>query len=146
MYHAVLEPNPAGTFVGSSFMYCTARDWARFATLYLNDGVHDGERILPEGWVEYSLTPSKTARQGHYGAQIWLNAGNPDDPSDRRLADVPTDAFSFNGFDGQFVVAVPSLDLIVVRMGHTRDRKAFRINDFVRDVLAAIEPAAVAAD
>lgn len=146
MYHAFMEPCPSGTFVGSSFMYCTPRDWARFALLYMNDGVWQGERILPEGWVKYSTTPSPTAKRGQYGAFIWLNAGAADDPTKREMPDVPVDAFSFNGFDGQFVVTVPSRDLIVVRMGHTRDRSAFRINDFVRDVLAAIEPAAVASE
>ncbi len=146
MYHSFIEPCPDGTFVGSSFSYCTPRDWARLAMLYMNDGMWHGERILPEGWVAYSTTPTPGASRGRYGAQIWLNVGEPDEPTRREMPDVPTDAFSFNGFDGQFVVAVPSRELIVVRMGHTRNRGAFRINDLVRDVLAAMEPVAVGAE
>src|SRR5690606_19448400 len=66
MTSAVLEVDPSGTFVGSSFMYATARDWARFGLLFLRDGVWQGERILPEGWVEFSTTPAPTAPLGQY--------------------------------------------------------------------------------
>jgi len=61
MTSAVLELDPSGTFVGSSFMFATARDWARFGQLYLQDGVYDGERVLPKGWVAYSTTPTQGA-------------------------------------------------------------------------------------
>lgn len=139
MTHSTMEPDASGTFVGSSFFFVTPRDWARFGLLYSDDGVWQGERILPEGWVEYSVTPTPPAPQGQYGAQWWLNAGEPDDPSDRPWPDLPTDAFAAQGFESQRCVVIPSRDLVVVRMGQSRPEKASSLNDFVRDLLAAIE-------
>jgi len=138
MTHATLEPDASGTFVGSSFFYVTPRDWARFGILYQNDGVWQGERILPEGWVDYSVTPTPGAAQGQYGAQWWLNAGRPEDPSDRAWPDLPADTFAANGFESQSCVVIPSRDLVVVRMGQSRPEEASSTNDFIRDILAAI--------
>jgi CubicO group peptidase (beta-lactamase class C family) len=117
MRSAVLEPDAAGTFVGSSFMYASARDWARFGMLFLQDGVWDGERVLPEGWVEYSTTPAPAASRGRYGAHWWLNAGEAGDPSRRPWPDLPADIYWASGYQGQHVVVVPSLDLVIVRLG-----------------------------
>jgi CubicO group peptidase (beta-lactamase class C family) len=72
MHSAVLETDAHGNFIGSSFMWATARDWARFGQLYVDDGVWEGERILPEGWVTYSRTPAPAAPEGRYGAHFWL--------------------------------------------------------------------------
>ncbi len=121
MQSAVIEPDPDGVFVGSSFMYATPRDWARLGLLYLNDGVLKGERILPEGWVKYSTTPTPMSPKGEYGAQIWLNAGPRNNPGERVMPDVPPDMFSFEGFEGQQVAVIPSHRLVVVRMGITWD-------------------------
>lgn len=93
MRSAVMEPDPSGTFVGSSYTFATPRDWARFGLLYLRDGIWQGERILPEGWVECSCTPTPKAPQGQYGAHFWLNAGTALDPMDRRWPRIPKDAF-----------------------------------------------------
>jgi CubicO group peptidase (beta-lactamase class C family) len=71
----VIEPDAGGTYVGSSFAWATARDWARFGLLYLNDGVFNDEQILPIGWVAYSATAATAAKRGEYGAQWWTNAG-----------------------------------------------------------------------
>jgi CubicO group peptidase (beta-lactamase class C family) len=100
-----------GTFIGSSFCYSTARDFAKFGTLYLRDGVWEGKRILPQGWVDYARTPTPQTQamieeHGYYGAQWWLNLGGPG-------------SFSANGFEGQFTIVVPDLDLILVRHGKT---------------------------
>ena len=138
MYSMTLEPDPNGTFVGSSFAWATPRDWARFGLLYLNDGVWAGERILPEGWVEYSSTPTPKSPRGMYGAQFWLNAGSPGNPDDRSFPDVPVDAYYANGFDGQIVFIIPSKDLVVVRLGLTQGSN-FSFNDFVGDVVRAVE-------
>ncbi len=116
---AVIEPDASGTFVGSSYMYATPRDWAKFGLLYLQDGMWNGERILPEGWVDYSVTPAPAAEQGEYGVQIWLNAGAPDDPDNRSLPNLPTNMFYLSGFEGQTIVVFPDQDLIVMRMGYT---------------------------
>ena len=98
MYSADFEPDPSGTFVGSSYVFATARDWARFGLLFLQDGVWQGERLLPEGWVAYTTTPTPDAPQGEYGALFWLNAGAPSNPADRRWPSIPRDAFWANGF------------------------------------------------
>jgi CubicO group peptidase (beta-lactamase class C family) len=139
MSSAVIEPDASGTFVGSSYMYATARDWARFGLLYLHDGVWDGERILPEGWVGYSTTPTPTHTAGvSYGAQIWLNLDSPPGSGDRWLEILPEDAFVFRGYAGQFVVVVPSLDLVVVRLGHSRGAEAGDLLAFIESVVAAL--------
>jgi CubicO group peptidase (beta-lactamase class C family) len=138
MRSAVIEPDASGTFVASSFMFATARDWARFGLLFLEDGVWQGERILPEGWVEYSTTPTPKAPQGRYGAHWWLNAGDPDDPADRPWPDLPTDTFSARGFEGQEVVVIPSRDLVLVRLGQSRPESSYSSNDFAAAVLSAI--------
>lgn len=119
MTSAVMEPDASGTLVGSSYMYATPRDWARIGLLYLQDGMWNGERILPQGWVDYSLTPADAAEQGQYGVQIWLNAGAPDDPEDRPFPDLPANMYYLSGFEGQNVVVLPDQELIVMRMGVT---------------------------
>ena len=75
MTSAIIEPDAAGTFVGSSLMFATARDWARFGLLFLQDGTWAGRRILPEGWVAFSVTPAPAAPGGVYGAHFWLRLG-----------------------------------------------------------------------
>ena len=133
----VVEPDASGTFVGSSFSYATARDWARFGLLYLNDGVANGNRILPEGWVKYSTTPAPAAPKGEYGAQIWLNAGARANSSERRFDQVPNDMYLMDGFEDQNVVMVPSKNVVIVRLGLSQKR-SFDVNQFVHDVLAAL--------
>lgn len=134
---AVIEPDASGTYVGSSYMYATPRDWARYGLLYLNDGVWNGERILPEGWVKYSSTPTPDAPQGEYGAHFWLNAGAPDNPQNRWYPDAPTDLFSMNGYEGQRVFIIPSRKAVIVRTGLTK-RGNFDHNTFLKEVLAAL--------
>lgn len=119
MTSMVLEPDAGGTFVGSSFSYATARDWARFGLLFLNDGIAGGERILPEGWVNYTTTPAPAA-EGEYGAQFWLNAGPPGRPNERIFPDVPADMYFADGFAGQNVFIIPSEDLVVVKLSESR--------------------------
>lgn len=115
MASAVIEPDESGTLVCSSFPYATARDWARFGQLFLQDGEWDGERLLPDGWVASSTTPVDTVdADTPYGAQWWLNEG-PD--GQLRMPSVPADAYWASGNEGQHVVAIPSEDLVVVRLG-----------------------------
>ena len=105
---AVPNFDAAGTFIGSSFCFCTARDFARFGLLYLRDGVWEGRRLLPEGWVDYARTETRAQPNddGPYGAHWWLGLGGPG-------------SFSANGFAGQYIVVVPDLDMVVVRNGDT---------------------------
>jgi CubicO group peptidase (beta-lactamase class C family) len=135
MYSAVLEPDPSGTFVGSSYMYATARDWARFGLLYLNDGVYNNERILPEGWVAKSTRPASADRQG-YGYQIWLNTGG--DTLIKKYAAAPADMFYADGFESQLIFVIPSKKMVVVRLGLTQHNN-FNANKFLQDVLSAIK-------
>jgi len=130
MTSAVLETDPSGSFVGSSYSYATARDWARFGLLYLNDGVWDGERILPEGWVDYGVTPTPGAPRREYGAHWWLNAG-------RRFVGIPADEYRASGFDGQYVMVIPSRRTVIVRLGQTPG-DGFDEVAFERAVLAAL--------
>ena len=138
MKSAVMEPSESGNLVGSSFMYATARDWARFGLLYLQDGVWAGERILPEGWVDYSREPTPKAPRGEYGAQWWLNVGARNNPANRLLPDVPTDAYFCRGFEGQFVTVIPSKKLVIVRLGMSEPFEAWDHNAFVARVVAAV--------
>jgi CubicO group peptidase (beta-lactamase class C family) len=117
MNNTVLEVDASGTFVGSSYSYATARDWARFGLLYLNDGVWNKERILPEGWVKYTTTPATTAEIGQYGAQWWLNAGSKTNLSNRKYPELPTDAYWADGFEEQYVMVIPSKKLVIARLG-----------------------------
>ncbi len=116
MYSAVIEPDASGTFVGSSYMYATARDWAKFGWLYCNDGIWNGQRLLPEGWVKATATPA-SASKGQYGYQFWLNAGTDATGSNRKYPSAPTDMFWADGYEGQFVAIIPSKQLVIVRLG-----------------------------
>jgi CubicO group peptidase (beta-lactamase class C family) len=138
MDSAVLEPDATGSFVGSSYMYATPRDWAKIGLLYLQDGMWNGERILPEGWIEYSLTPASSAEQGEYGIQIWLNAGAPDDADNRPHANLPSNAYYLSGFEGQNIVVLPEQELIVMRMGLTTrgPRPIWALAEAVLDAMA----------
>jgi len=138
MQSAEPEPDPSGTFVGSSYTFATPRDWARFGLLYLQDGVWNGERILPEGWVAYTTTPTSGAPKGEYGALFWLNAGPVSDPGKRRWPSSPADAYSADGYQEQKVIVIPSRKLVLVRFGATSVRKAWNTDKFIADVLAAL--------
>jgi CubicO group peptidase (beta-lactamase class C family) len=140
MNSAVFEPDPSGTFVGSSYVFATARDWARFGLFYLQDGVWNNERLLPKGWVTYTTTPTPKAPQGEYGALFWLNAGSTADPTNRRWPSIPRDAYSAEGFQDQRVIIIPSRKLVVVRLGNCAYRGAWDDEKFLSDVLAALPP------
>jgi hypothetical protein len=134
---AIIEPDAFGTFVGSSYMYTTARDWARFGLLFAQDGVWNGERILPEGWVDYVRTPTPPSL-GEYGGMWWLNAGEPGKPETKEWPDMPDDIFYADGHDGQSVVIFPSQNIIIVRLSVSRDG-AWDMAEFLADIMAAVE-------
>lgn len=136
MRSATWEADPTGTLVGSSYLLATARDWAKFGALYLNDGCWQEQRILPEGWVAYTTTPVPSAPQRQYGAHFWLNAGEANDPTERPFPDAPTDTYFAQGFDGQNIFIIPSRQLVIVRLGVTTQGN-FDQNQFISDVLNA---------
>jgi hypothetical protein len=136
MNSAVMEPDAAGTFLAPAFVYASARDWARFGLLYLNDGVWGGRRILPEGWVKTSLKPTPQSG-GQYGAHLWLEIPGflrPEYPSAHRP---PEDAFFMLGHEGQMVAIIPSRELVVVRLGLTRKRNTWDHEEFLDQLLQA---------
>jgi CubicO group peptidase (beta-lactamase class C family) len=139
MRSAVLETDPSGTFVGSSYAFASARDWARFGWLYANDGVVGSRRILPPGWVAAATAP-QPASGGRYGHQVWLNA-DPDGagPRERAWPELPANLFYCNGHEGQYVVLLPDEQLVVVRLGCTKNG-GFDLHGLLRGVLAAVRP------
>ncbi len=138
MKNAIIELDPSGTVVGSSYIFATARDWARFGLLYLQDGVWQGQRILPPGWVDYSRTPTAAAPKGQYGAHFWLNAGHPGSPDQRRWTALPTDMYVAWGFQGQFLIIIPSKKLVLVRLGLNTTSAGWSLPRFVSRVMAAL--------
>ncbi len=128
IHNAVFEPDMSGTPVGSSYLYITAREFASFGQLYLGDGVFQGRRILPEGWVEYSVTPASASNDG-YGSFFWLN-------KDGFWPDIPKDMFNCQGHDGQEIFIIPSKDLVVVVLGYSpKPDRVVDWNALVRDII-----------
>jgi len=122
MTSAQPEFDAAGNFVGSAFVYATARDWARFGLLYLRDGTWEGKRILPEHWVDFARTRTPVDDCDTYGAGFWITPPSGRGKPGRALTpDGPRDLFIAQGHEGQLVVIVPSKDLVVVRLGHLAD-------------------------
>jgi CubicO group peptidase (beta-lactamase class C family) len=138
MRNVTIEFDASGTPEGSSQMLASARDWARFGMLYLNDGVVGGRRILPEGWVKYSASPTKNAWAG-YGAGFWTNLGDSFGASYRIEHGWPRDAYFARGTIGQYVIIIPSERLVIVRLGRSPNwpPEADGVFDLVRDVVAA---------
>jgi CubicO group peptidase (beta-lactamase class C family) len=140
MANTVLEVDASGTSTGSSYIYATGCDWVRFAELLLDDGVWQGRRILPEGWVDWMRAPTQ-ASGGEYGRHVWLHGPRrgPDWSSDPDAGfDLPADAFWLIGHDGQTVTILPSLRLIVLRMGLTPSNMNYRPQLLVQAVVQAI--------
>lgn len=137
-YSAVIEPDASGSFVGSSYMFATARDWARFGLFLKNGGTWEGEQILPKGWVAYSTTPTPKASKGQYGAQFWLNAGDKENPENRLFPSLPRDLYYCGGFNGQIVAVIPSRDLVVVRLGVTHD-DSWDHEYFIKQVIESVK-------
>lgn len=141
MTHVALEFDNAGTPIGSSHMWAPARAWARFGLLYLNDGVLDGERILPPGWVDYSARLTAGSEAFGYGAGFWTNRGALRGFAERRLRlGMPADSFMARGTQGQYVVVVPSARLVVVRLGmaFSRFEDIEGVSQLVREATAAV--------
>ena len=114
----VLETDPFGNFLITGYDYGTARNWARIGLLYLQDGMWQGQRILPEGWAKFVSTPAPAWTRPEYGGLFWINGvGNWNLPPETYLA---------AGAGGQNTWIVPSHDLVIVRMGHMRGQTAAR--------------------
>lgn len=112
-----LEPDSGGTPVGSSYVYATARDWAKLGELYLRGGEWGGARLLPEGWSQYVSTPTK-ASDGEYGAHFWLNRDGA--ARKRFVPGLPENVYYMAGHEGQYVFIIPDANTVIVRLGMTR--------------------------
>lgn len=123
----LIEPNQAGLPVGSSYGWATARDWARLGQFMLQDGIWQGDTLLPRGWIDYLLEPA-AGSDGTYGGQTWLPG--PDLPS------IPADAYMMRGFQDQRVFIIPSRNLVIARLAHEND-KVMNFDGLVEKILAA---------
>jgi CubicO group peptidase (beta-lactamase class C family) len=137
MRNVTLEFDATGTPEGASQMLASARDWARFGALYLDDGVVGGRRILPGGWVDYSATPTDSAWVG-YGAGFWTNRGDNVGAKFRTSRGWPADSFYASGTFGQYVIVIPSQRLVIARFGTSANRYDIEgVSHLVTDVIAA---------
>ncbi|MEO0422407.1 MAG: serine hydrolase [Pseudomonadota bacterium] len=139
MRSTLLSVDRFGDFILSSQVYTNARDLARFGLLYLQNGVWEGERLISQAWIDFVRIPAPATevRGNDYGGQWWL-------VPDARKEEVPADAYSTAGNRGQYVIVVPSHDVVIVRRGLDYGRQGFDRWDLTREVLEAI-PAASAA-
>ncbi|QDC00073.1 serine hydrolase [Mesorhizobium sp. 8] len=139
MRSAVLETDEHGTFVGSSYLYATAHDWARFGQFLLQDGVWNGNRILPDGFVGWMHEPASASKA--YGkGQVWIEApGDEDKPGAGVAGGLPADTFWLEGHDGQTVAVIPSEQLVVVRMGLTPSKLRYRPQTLLLALMQALK-------
>ena len=126
MMSAIPKFDEAGTFVGSSYLYATARDFARFGQLYLDDGIVDGERILPPGWVDHAKTWSASDPLDgfDYGRHWWLWPTMPG-------------VFAAHGYEGQYTIVDPGRDLVVVHLGKSPYESRRPLVEALHEVVAA---------
>ncbi len=136
---AVAEFDASGTWIGSSYLHATARDFARFGLLYLRGGVWEGRQLIPTDWVNAARTPT-AASNGLYGALFWLNAidGATGKPAITPL--IPTDAFFARGFGGQLITIVPSRDAAIVTLNAAYTEDTSPIVKLLADTLNALPP------
>ncbi len=132
MHSMILEADMAGNYVGSSYSWATARDWAKFGLLYLHEGNWNGDQVFAKEWVDYITTPAPNSG-GQYGAHFWLNKG-----PQNHMPLVPNDAFMANGYQGQRITIIPSKNLVIVRFG-LAEYPDFDFNTFLGNIVAAVK-------
>jgi len=130
MTTAVVESDRSGTLVGSSLVWASGRDWARFGQLYLDRGSWEGTQLLPTRWVKQARKASRGSKGG-YGAHWWLNRR-------KSRADLPDNSFSAEGYQGQLLLVAPSKRAVIVRLGQTPKKPGFDANRFGAEVLSAL--------
>lgn len=126
----VLETDPSGTIVGSSYAWATPRDWAKYGLLYLQNGKVADQQIFPDWWAEYTATPAEGS-EGKYGAQFWKQ-------NDEEFPNVPKDMYFADGFQGQRIFIIPSKNLVIVRFGLT-NKGDISFNQLLKEVIEAVE-------
>ena len=138
MQSAVLETDEQGTFVGSSYLYATAQDWARFGQFLLQGGVWNGAQILPAGFVDWMRQPAPASKVYGQG-QVWIEGpGDEEKPGAGTAEGLPKDTYWMEGHDGQTVAIVPSEQLVVVRLGLTPAKLGYRPQTMVAALVKAL--------
>lgn len=136
MNQTAAEFDASGNLQAGSFFYATARDYAKFALLFLREGVWEGQRILPQGYVDMVRTPVNAENAQNYGMQWWLNRQQ----KHQFLPKSPTDTFLARGNEGQIIAIVPSKDLIVLRLGLSNSEKGWdSVHKNIDDIIAAVD-------
>ena len=134
MNSMVFETDMEGNYVGSSYAWATARDWAKLGLLYLHKGNWNGTQVFNASWADYTAKPT-SASENEYGAQFWTN-------TDSYMRDAPKDMYYADGYHGQRVFIIPSKDLVIVRTGLTQKNRTGSydfMNTLVREITGAIE-------
>ncbi|MEQ1753023.1 MAG: serine hydrolase [Micropepsaceae bacterium] len=137
MTSAVAEFDASGTWIGSSFIHATARDYARFGLLYLRGGAWNDKQIVPREWVNVGRTPTLASR-GAYGALFWLNAVNPNTGRNAISSRLPEDMFMARGFGGQFIAIIPSRDAVIVMLNAAYGDDVQPIIDLIADTVDSL--------
>ncbi|MCB9198121.1 MAG: serine hydrolase [Flavobacteriales bacterium] len=124
-----LETDAAGNYVASSYAWATARDWAKFGQLYLDQGMANNENLFPEGWIQFTKEAANDSKGG-YGAQFWL-------PTKEEYPTAPEDMYFADGFQGQRIFIIPSAHVVIVRLGLSRFEQP-NYDEMISDILSAI--------
>jgi len=138
MTSALFEPDESGNFVGSSYLYMTARDWARFGLLILDRGTINGHELLPAAFVDFVCTPAPAAPRKQYGGQFWLNGFSKDNPKEREFPHLPADMCAAEGHNDEFTSVFPSRKVVIVRLGWTVTDGGFNRDRHYAAILAAL--------
>jgi CubicO group peptidase (beta-lactamase class C family) len=136
---AVPEFDASGTWIASSYVHATARDFARFGLLYLRGGMWEGRQLIPAAWANAARTPT-AASNGYYGALFWLNATDRATGKPAVTDLLPTDTFFARGFGGQLVTIIPSRDAVIVMLNAAYTEDVAPIPKLLGDILNALPP------
>ena len=138
MRSAVFETDATGTFVGSSFLFATARDWARFGLLMLQHGRWNETQLIPSDWVKLMTTATSQSPDARYGAHWWLKLSPELGGETPAARQIPADAYHALGHEGQCLTVIPSRDLVVLRLGLSIDITAWNHASFMSDLLDVV--------
>jgi CubicO group peptidase (beta-lactamase class C family) len=142
MRSALIEPDETGNFVGSSYCYATARDWARFGLLFLNRGTINGRRVLPESFIDFVRSPAPADPRRGYGGHFWLNGMAGSGSDKHEFSHLPADMYAAEGHNDEFVAIFPSRNAVIVRLGWTVGDASFdRDRHFAAILNALPDPA-----
>jgi CubicO group peptidase (beta-lactamase class C family) len=141
MSSAIIEADARGTLVGSSYMYATAQDWARYGQFLLQDGVWQGQRLLPEAYVQTISSPSLVSQGEYAQGQLWRwgpQGSTPEGENPDKRFQLPADTYWMRGHDGQSIAVVPSKQLVVARLGLTPKEQNYQSQGLLSAIIQAL--------